>query len=118
MKNYIKTFKALSDQNRMLILKMLGIKQLCVCEITDVLGLSTSTVSQHCSILRDAGFIVDIKKGKWVDYKINPNAEDELTKQLLELLPTWLTDDEFTKTYTDKVNKSDRNIICTNIVIK
>ena len=97
---------------------MLEIRQLCVCEITDILGLSTSTVSQHCSILRDAGFIVDIKQGKWVDYKINPNPEDNLTKQLLELLPSWLTDDELAKSYTEKVNQSDRNIICCNIKYK
>lgn len=118
MKNYLKTFKALSDQNRILILKMLEIRQLCVCEITDILGLSASTVSKHCSILREAGFILDIKHGKWVDYKLNPTTENELTNQMLNLLPSWLTDDEFTKKYTDKVNNSDRNIICCNILVK
>ena len=41
-----KLFKSLSDPNRLRILKMLQVKPLCVCEITDVLQLATSTVSK------------------------------------------------------------------------
>ena len=45
MRDLVKTFKALSDANRIRILKMLEIRELCVCEITEVLQLATSTVS-------------------------------------------------------------------------
>jgi len=54
-----RVFKALSDMNRVRILKMLEIRPLCVCEITEVLQLATSTVSKHLSILRDTHFIID-----------------------------------------------------------
>nr|MBP9123989.1 winged helix-turn-helix transcriptional regulator [Ignavibacteriaceae bacterium] len=47
MEDKTKFFKILSDPNRLRILKMLQIKPLCVCEITDVLELAPSTVSQH-----------------------------------------------------------------------
>ena len=56
-----KIFKALSDNSRLRILKMLQTKSLCVCEIQDILGLAASTVSKHLSILRDAGFISEEK---------------------------------------------------------
>ena len=52
------TFKALSDPNRTRILKMLQVRPLCVCEITELLGLATSRVSKHLSILRNAGFLL------------------------------------------------------------
>ena len=59
LKEKAKIFKALSDPNRLRILKMLQTKDLCVCEITSVLNLATSTVSKHLSILRDSGFIIE-----------------------------------------------------------
>ena len=68
MRELVKVFKALSDSNRIRILKMLEVRPLCVCEITEVLKLATSTVSKHLSILRDAGYIIDQKEGKWVNY--------------------------------------------------
>ena len=58
-----KIFKALSDNSRLRILKMLQSKSLCVCEVQDVLGLATSTVSKHLSVLREAGFIKEEKEG-------------------------------------------------------
>jgi DNA-binding transcriptional ArsR family regulator len=53
-------FKALSDKNRIRIIKMLQKKPLCVCEIRAVLKLAVSTVSQHLSILREAGLITKL----------------------------------------------------------
>jgi len=66
MRHLIKTFKAVSDPNRIRILKMLEVRELCVCEITEILNLAASTVSKHLSLLRDAEFILDRKEGKWV----------------------------------------------------
>ena len=64
MNPLIKIFKALSDTNRVRILKMLEIRPLCVCEITAVLGLAMSTVSKHLSIMREADLIFDKKENK------------------------------------------------------
>ena len=64
MRDVVKVFKALSDSNRVRILKMLEVRPLCVCEITRILNLATSTVSKHLSILRDVDFILDHKEGK------------------------------------------------------
>ena len=77
MRKQAKIFQALSDTNRIRILKMLEMRPLCVCEITDVLKLATSTVSKHLSILRDAGFIIDEKEGRWVNYYLSPDQIDD-----------------------------------------
>ena len=61
-----KIFKALSDRNRIRIVKMLQKKiSLCVRD-KRCINLATSTVSKHLSILREAGLIVDWKDGKWI----------------------------------------------------
>lgn len=52
---------------------MLQVKPLCVCEITDILGLAASTVSNHLTILKKAGFIEDFKDGKWINYSLSKN---------------------------------------------
>ena len=66
MKNFIKVMKALSDPNRVKIVKMLQHKLMCVCEMQEALQLSQPSVSKHLKILEDAG-LVDFKKdGLWV----------------------------------------------------
>ncbi|MBN2103259.1 winged helix-turn-helix transcriptional regulator [bacterium] len=60
MKEPIIVLKALSDKNRIRILKMLEKKSLCVCEITAILGLAVSTISKHLSILKEANLILMI----------------------------------------------------------
>ncbi len=108
----IKFFKALSDSNRLRILKMLQTKPLCVCEITNVLELATSTVSQHLKILKEAGFIIEGKDGKWVNYLINPRPNDPRISSLLSSLDYWIADESAIASDKKKVLESDRNIIC------
>jgi len=83
---YVKALKALGDPNRIRIVKMLGEKQLCLCEIREILGLSNSTVSKHLSILRDAGILIDAKEGRWVNFRLNDKAEHRFTRSIISLL--------------------------------
>ena len=112
MRELTKTFKALSDRNRIRILKMLEIKPLCVCEITEVLQLATSTVSKHLSILRDVDFIIDEKDGKWVNYRLNEAVKREYVDQLLPLVRTWVSSEAVIREDQKKVQTVDRNKIC------
>lgn len=112
MEDKVKFFKALSDSNRLRILKMLQTKPLCVCEITNVLGLATSTVSQHLKILKEAGFVLEEKDGKWVNYLINPRPSDSRVSSLLTSLDFWIADQSVIINDKKKVLESDRNIIC------
>lgn len=93
MKTYeeiAKLFKAFSDPNRLRILLLLEEKSLCVCEITAILELATSTVSNHLSILHEAGLIQQERDGKWVNYYIHPKAEcdKQLINECLKVLKT------------------------------
>jgi ArsR family transcriptional regulator len=107
-----KIFKALSDPNRLRILKILQTKSLCVCEITDILKLATSTVSKHLSILKSTGFIIETKDGKWVNYLINPRPSDARISSVLSTLDFWISDDQMIISDKQKVQKVDRNEVC------
>jgi len=93
-KENTKLFKALSDESRLRILKMLQTKPLCVCEITEVLNLAVSTVSKHLRILRDAGFLLEEKEGKWINYMINSRPADSRISSILSSLDYWIADEE------------------------
>lgn len=92
MKSAIKIFKALSDANRLRIVKMLETRSLCVCEITEVLKLAPSTVSKHLSILKEADLIIDMKNSKWVYYRLN--KKDKNVKDYLKLVNAKVNDDQ------------------------
>ncbi len=115
MRELARVFKALSDTNRLRILKMLEVRPLCVCEMTEILGLAPSTVSRHLTILRDAGFIIDEKEGKWVNYRLNQSSRQDYVKALIPLLSRWLPDDETIRRDRELVNRLDRHILCTRV---
>ncbi len=61
-------FKALSHPARLRILAALREGELCVCQVTALLGLAPSTVSAHLAELRRAGFLTERRDGRWVYY--------------------------------------------------
>ncbi len=108
----MRVFKALSDPNRLRIVKMLGERELCVCEIRDVLGLSTSTVSKHLTILRDAGLILDAKDGKWVNFRLNTKVQTPHLRSILSLIGKSYDEDEEVSEDRRKLKTVDREKIC------
>jgi DNA-binding transcriptional ArsR family regulator len=112
MDNFVKIFKALSDKNRVRILKMLEQNELCVCEITGVLDITVSTVSSHLSILVDAGFIALRKEGKWVYAKMNKTSDNAVMHQLLAMIPGWINDDDVVKMDLINVRDIDKETSC------
>ena len=93
MKDFIKVMKALSDPNRVKILKMLQHKLMCVCELQEALHLSQSSVSKHLKILEEAG-LVDFKKdGLWVNYYLADGSKSAYVSSLMGNLRHWLDED-------------------------
>ena len=78
-------FKALADETRLRILKLLEVREMCVCEIMIGLDLTQPTASHHLTLLENTGLVKDRKEGKWVFYSI---ADPQLLKKLhaLEIL--------------------------------
>ncbi|MDR3600244.1 MAG: metalloregulator ArsR/SmtB family transcription factor [Desulfosporosinus sp.] len=64
-------FKVLGDKTRLRILSLLQGRELCVCELTEVLGISQPGVSQHMRRLRQIGFVNEHHGGQWVYYSLN-----------------------------------------------
>jgi DNA-binding transcriptional ArsR family regulator len=62
--------KAIAHPSRIFIVEVLSGKPHCVCELTEMIGADTSTVSKHLSILKNAGIIEDEKRGTSVYYSL------------------------------------------------
>lgn len=69
MKQTLRTVRALGDPQRARAWMLLRSGELCVCQIVEVLGLATSTVSRHLAILEQAGLITGRKYGRWIFYR-------------------------------------------------
>ena len=82
MKEIINLLRALSDETRLRILKLLEHGELCVCDIVAALGMIQPNVSFHLGILKEAGLIKDRKHGRWIHYSIN---DSNLFKRFLIL---------------------------------
>ena len=82
----VKTFKALSDESRIEIVRMLSEKSLCVKSLVRRLHISQPAVSQHLRVLREAGLISGEKKGYWVHYSVRSSISDDLKKAIAGIL--------------------------------
>jgi ArsR family transcriptional regulator, arsenate/arsenite/antimonite-responsive transcriptional repressor len=71
MHDILKIFKALSDETRLRILKLLEHGELCVCDIVASLDQVQPKISFHLNVLKEAGIIKDRKQGKWIHYSID-----------------------------------------------
>lgn len=71
MNELVSIFKALSDETRLRIVKLLEHGELCVCDIVAALDLVQPKVSFHLSALKDAGLVRDRKEGKWIHYRFD-----------------------------------------------
>jgi len=71
LRKYAEFFKALGDENRLKILKMLAEKDMCVCEIINNLNVSQPAISHHLKTLKQAGIVEDRREGKWIFYSLN-----------------------------------------------
>jgi len=94
LRNLVKVFKALSDETRIRLVKLLQQRELCVCELMQALDMTQSRVSRNLGILKDAGLVKDRRDGLWVHYSLDEKSFNEYVAPLLELLATWANNDE------------------------
>jgi len=110
IKELEKSLKSLGDRNRLRIVNMLKDRAMCVCEITDILKLSQSTVSGHLRILKEAGIVDDTKNGLWVEYHLC--RDRQMNEQLLDLAQTIFETDKEMQTERKRASRADRQILC------
>ena len=115
MREFLSVAKALADENRVRILWAVQGRELCVCQIVELLGLAQSTVSKHVSILHQARLVEGRKEGRWMFYraadKDSPVEAREIAAVVSKLLasnPEAVADAKRLK----QIMKIDRDELC------
>ena len=93
MREAMTIVKALADENRLRALLALRNRELCVCQIIELLGLAPSTVSQHMSILRQARLVEGRKDGKWMYYRLAGKGASPAVRSAIEWVRASLSGD-------------------------
>ena len=112
MKDFIKVMKALSDSNRIKIIKMLQHKTMCVCELQSALQISQPAVSKHLKLLQDASLVDFRKDGLWVNYHLADGRSSPYVANILGNLKHWLEDDAKIAPLLERLPTIRREDIC------
>jgi len=112
LKQITKMVKAVADEGRIRILCLLkNKKDLCVCEITEIIGLAQPTISNHLKLLENAGLIESYKDGLWVNYNISSSI-DLFSAAFIDILYKNVKNDKQIKADEQMVKKINRETIC------
>ena len=85
MQRAVELFKTLGDETRLRILNLLCEREVCVCEMVEILRLGQSKVSRHLAALRHAGLVDCRREGMWVIYFLAPACSP-----LHQMMRDWL----------------------------
>lgn len=77
-------FKALNDNTRREILKLLKEKDMTAGEIADNFNISKPSISHHLDLLRQANLVTSVKEGQYIYYSINTTVMDEIVKWFIQ----------------------------------
>ena len=102
MQELLSIFKALSDETRLKLLKILAKGEICVCDLVSVMDTSQPKISFHLNVLKEAGIIKDRKQGKWVHYSISGS---DIFRRFLIVSVTEKIPDETIKEYLSRLAK-------------
>jgi DNA-binding transcriptional ArsR family regulator len=106
--------KALGDPARVRALAALRGRELCACQIVELLGLASSTVSRHMAVLRQAGLALARKEGRWMHFR-RPGAEATPAAAALEWVDRSLSGDaraEEDRRTLERILKIDPEALC------
>lgn len=78
-------FKALSDKNRRQIINLLKAKNMTAGEIAEHFTISKPSISHHLSLLKQAGLVIDERKGQNIFYSLNTTVFQEVLTWFLDL---------------------------------
>jgi len=108
LRHFVRVMRALSDPGRVKIIKLLGRGELCVCELTALLGLAQPTVSKHLRVLEEAGLVRFRKEGSWIIYHLPPEAETVYARDMLANLALRLEDDPQIRGLLERLPEMER----------
>jgi len=108
MREFVKAFKALSDETRLRILNLLLERECCVCEVMQALGISQTRASRNLGILHDAGFLKMRRDGLWALYSIDEEATREYLGQLVTTVDKALQGNEVVAVDRERLRRAVR----------
>lgn len=109
---FLLVMKALSDPNRVRILKLLQQRELCVCELQEALNLAQSSISKHMKALDEAGLVTASRQGLWVIYRQADGQRSPYAATLLGNLRHWLTEEPEVAAVLRRLADINRETIC------
>ena len=93
LREFMAVAKALADENRVRMLLALRGGEMCVCQITELLGLALSTTSKHLSILYQAGLVDARKEGRWIYYSLPGKEAPAAAREAIRWVVKGLAED-------------------------
>ncbi|WP_136687195.1 ArsR/SmtB family transcription factor [Halorhabdus amylolytica] len=69
-------FEALSDERRVLVMRLLDESELCVCDLVAIFDIEYSKLSYHLKVLKEAGLVTADRDGNYVTYRPTECGED------------------------------------------
>ena len=66
-------FAAFADPTRLRILAALAASSCCVCDVQAVVDVAPNLLSYHLRVLREAGLVAGVRRGRWIDYRLQPD---------------------------------------------
>src|SRR5690606_2419414 len=94
MRDLLAITKALADENRLRAVALLEGHELCLCQIVEVLGLASSTVSRHMSILHQARLVETRKQGRWAYFRLADEDAPDTVRDAIGLVLAALSQDK------------------------
>src|SRR4030043_1827555 len=108
MREFVKAFRALSDETRLRILTLLLERECCVCEVMQALEISQSRASRNLSALYNAGFLKLRKDGLWSLYSIDREGMSEYFADLVGAVRKGLEGNEVVAVDRERLKKAER----------
>lgn len=86
-------FKLLGDKTRLKIVSLLSQQEMCVCHLVEILQTTQPNISQHLRKLKDAGLVLEERRGQWIYYSLSIEDKPYL-KEAIGYLPKVAEDQE------------------------
>jgi DNA-binding transcriptional ArsR family regulator len=115
MRDLMAVLKALADENRVRALMALRPRELCVCQIIELLGLAPSTVSKHMAILKQARLVDSRKQGRWIFYRLAKREAPAEARKIAATVAQLLADDPQARDDAKRLTqilKIDPEVLC------
>ncbi len=108
MRDVVKSFKALSDETRLRILKLLLERECCVCEVMQALEISQTRASRNLNELYDAGFLKQRRDGLWSLYSVDEKGMADYLPDLVEAVRKALENNKIAALDKERLKKAER----------